>query len=169
MRSSWRFHARQGTARYAGQELLLVEPQTFMNLSGRAVGAILGYRKLSVADLMVVVDDADLPLGALRLRKQGGAAGHRGLMSIAETLGSGEFERVRVGIGRGHPEAGLVQHVLGAFGQEEWETAAKAIDEASEAVLCAVAQGMDAAMNRFNARRTGSDATRDGTAGGKEE
>ena len=168
LRASARFQARQGTVRYGGNELLLAEPQTFMNQSGRAVGALLAYRKLGPADLIVVVDDADLPLGALRLRKQGGTAGHRGLMSIAEAIGSNEFARVRVGIGRGRPGADLVEHVLGAFNRDEWEAAAKAVDSAGDAVLCTVEHGMDAAMNRFNTRRTESDAARDGTAGGKE-
>lgn len=168
LKASGKVQARIGTAHHAGHELLLAEPQTFMNSSGLAVVAILGYRKLSPADLLVVTDDADLPLGALRLRKKGGSAGHRGIASIAGALGTSEFERVRVGIGRGRPGSDLVRHVLNAFGDDEWAAANRAITEAADAVLCAVEHGMDTAMNRFNTRRTEPSGEEDVTAGGKE-
>ena len=96
-----RFAARVGRTVGAETELLLVQPQTYMNDSGAAVAPILRYRKLTPADLVVVLDDADLPLGRLRIRKQGSSGGHRGLQSIVDALGTGEFIRVRVGIGRG--------------------------------------------------------------------
>ena len=168
LKASGRFQARIGTASHAGQELLLAEPQTFMNSSGLAVVAILGYRKLGPEDLMVVTDDADLPLGTLRLRKKGSSAGHRGIASIAGVLGTSEFERVRVGIGRGQPGSNLVRHVLNAFGDDEWEIANRAITNAADAVLCAVEHGMDTAMNRFNTRRTEPSGEEAVTAGGKE-
>jgi PTH1 family peptidyl-tRNA hydrolase len=169
MRLSGRFQAMTGSAQYAGQELLLVEPQTFMNESGRSVGASLGYRKLGPADLLVVADDADLPLGALRMRKKGSSGGHRGLESIAEVLGTNDFGRLRVGIGRGRPGADLVKHVLNAFGREEWSEAEKAVKEAADAVLCWIEHGAERAMNRFNTRRTESAGEKDVMAGGKEQ
>ncbi len=154
LKSSWRFEARVGTAVYKGQDLLLVEPQTYMNASGRAVGAILRYRKLTPADLMVVVDDADLPLGALRIRKQGSSGGHRGLVSIEAALGTAAYERVRIGIGRGQDRRALVDHVLSAFTAAERETMAAVTQQVADAVLCAVEWGVDTAMNRCNVRRS---------------
>jgi len=167
LRGSSRFQARVATAAHEGIEVLLVEPQTFMNSSGRAVGAVLAYRKLAPADLLVVVDDADLPFGSLRLRKQGGSAGHRGLESIAAAVGTTDYERVRVGIGRSEGTGDLVRHVLTAFGRNEWEQAQGIVDKAAEAVLCAVRDGMDAAMNRFNARSAPGGGS-EGVSGGKE-
>lgn len=158
LRSSWRFHARMGTGEHGGQDLLLVEPQTFMNESGRAVGAILGYRKLTPADMVVVLDDADLELGVLRIRRKGSAGGHKGLMSIAATVGSDEFDRVRIGIGRGARGSDLVRHVLTSFGSEDVEAVRRVTEEAADAVLFLVEKGADAAMNRFNTRRPPSDA-----------
>ena len=112
----------------------------------------LGCRlKVSPVDLWVVVDDADIPLGSLRIRKSGGTGGHRGLASISEVLGTPEYGRVRVGIGRGGRHD-LVRHVLGAFGREEWLEACKAMGMAADAVMAIVEQGADSAMNRFNVR-----------------
>ena len=170
LKASSRFEAKVGSATHAGEELILVLPQTYMNNSGRAVGAVLAYRKMGPADLFVVTDDADIPLGSLRLRKKGGTGGHRGLASISEVLGTGDYGRVRVGIGRGETRDDLVDHVLGSFGREEWAVARTAVETAADAVLAAVEQGMDAAMNRFNTRQEsragGNDVT---TAGGKKQ
>ncbi len=169
LRASRRFPARIGEARHAGQALLLVEPQTYMNSSGDAVGPILGYRKLGPEALLVVTDDADLPLGSLRLRKQGSSGGHRGIESIAKVLGTGEFGRVRMGIGRGRPGGDLIRHVLNAFGGEEWSLAEKAIEDAADAVLCWIERGADEAMNRFNTRRPAPVGGQEVTAGGNEK
>lgn len=168
LRMSRRFSARLGETRHGEATLLLVEPQTYMNSSGDAVGPVLAYRKLTPSDLLVVVDDADLPLGALRLRKQGSSGGHRGLESITRTLGTGEFGRVRVGIGRGRPGGELIRHVLNAFSSEEWRVAEQAIDDAANAVLCWIEHGADEAMNRYNARKPAPADGQAGTAGGKE-
>jgi PTH1 family peptidyl-tRNA hydrolase len=169
LKGSAKFEARLGTATHAGEELILVQPQTFMNNSGRSVGAVVNYRKLSPAELLVVVDDADIPLGSLRLRKSGGTGGHRGLASISQVLGTPDYNRVRVGIGRGVRRDDLVDHVLGVFGREDWAAAQKAIEMAVDAVLGVVEQGMDAAMNRFNTRQENSAGENDVTAGGKKQ
>lgn len=167
LKSSLRFQARTGTALQGGRELLLVEPQTYMNASGVAVGALVRYRKLEPANVLVVCDDADLPLGSLRLRKQGGTGGHRGLASIAQALGTDAYARLRIGIGRGPERRDLVDHVLSAFSAAEWETAQSVVDQAAEAVLCVVEQGMDAAMNRYNARRREPGDASESVAGGE--
>lgn len=169
LKASSRFEAKVGSANHAGEELILIQPQTYMNNSGRAVGAVLAYRKMSPADLMVVMDDADIPLGSLRLRKKGGTGGHRGLASISEVLGTSDYGRVRVGIGRGTTRDDLVDHVLGSFSREEWAVARIAVETAADAVLAAVEQGMDAAMNRFNTRQDGRAGENDVTAGGKKQ
>ncbi len=167
LKPSSRFSARVGAGTHAGQDLLLAAPQTYMNASGRAVAAITQYRKLAPEDVLVVVDDADLPLGALRIRKQGSSGGHRGLTSITASLGTDAYGRVRIGIGRGDGRRDLIDHVLSAFTAAEWETVRAVTDEAADAVLCVVEHGMDAAMNRYNARRRDSDDATETTAGGK--
>lgn len=166
LKENSRFEARVGTASLGGEAVILVEPLTFMNNSGRAVGAVLSYRKLSAADLLVVVDDADIPLGSLRLRKKGGSGGHRGMASIGEVLGTTDFGRIRIGIGRGGQRAELVEHVLGAFGRDEWAIARTAVAGAADAVMEVITQGMDAAMNRFNARARESAGESEGMSGG---
>ena len=164
-----RFEARIGSVAHAGEDVILVQPQTFMNSSGRSVAAVLHYRKIEPVDLLVVVDDADIPLGSLRLRKKGGTGGHRGLASISEVLGTPDYGRIRVGIGRGMRPDNLVDHVLGAFGREEWEAARMAVGEAAQAVLTVIEQGMDVAMNRFNAKAPDHEAVEAGMSGGKKQ
>jgi PTH1 family peptidyl-tRNA hydrolase len=136
----------------------LVKPQTFMNRSGAAVARLVNWLKLTPADVLVVVDDADLPLGQLRLRPSGGSGGHNGLRSIIEALGSEEFARLRVGIGRRAPVGvDITNHVLGRFDASEREAARAATETAVEAVECCRKEGLTAAMNRFN-RRKGDEA-----------
>lgn len=150
LRSSSKWKAR--TARIAGWQdgVLLAEPATFMNLSGHAVQAIAGFHKIAGPDLLVVVDDADLPLGRLRMRASGSAGGHNGLKSIIQELGTDEFPRLRVGIGRDERAAGLRGHVLGRFQPEEREEAAEAVKRAADAAEAFVTDGIVKAMNTFN-------------------
>jgi PTH1 family peptidyl-tRNA hydrolase len=132
--------------------LWLVKPQTFMNRSGVAVQAVLQWLKLSPAELLVVVDDADLPLGRMKVLASGGSGGHNGLRSIIESLGGEEgFGRVRVGIGRSGPAgADLTDHVLGRFAPAERDVVEAAVARAAAAVECCVTRGLAAAMNQFN-------------------
>jgi PTH1 family peptidyl-tRNA hydrolase len=133
----------------------LVKPQTFMNRSGVAVAGLVNWLKLVPADMLVVVDDADLPLGQLRLRESGGSGGHNGLRSIIEALGGDEeFARLRVGIGR-REQAGadITNHVLGKFGADEREAAQQAVEDAVAAVESCLKEGLTAAMNHFNRRK----------------
>jgi len=128
---------------------VLVEPQTFMNLSGDAVGRVAAFHKLEPADLLVVVDEVQLPLGRIRLRRSGSAGGHNGLKSIIQHIGIG-FPRLRIGVGRGDPEWDLADHVLSRFGREEREAVAEAVSRAADAVEMFVGEGIEVAMNRFN-------------------
>jgi PTH1 family peptidyl-tRNA hydrolase len=122
-----------------------------MNLSGEAVGAALDYYQVPLTRLLVIVDDADLPLGVLRLRPEGSAGGHHGLESIQSRLGSTAFARLRVGMGRqaGQPRE-LASHVLSRFAADEKVVADKAVERAASQVECWLAHGVQTAMNQFN-------------------
>jgi len=155
-RRGLRFSAHTASARHAGTPLLLVKPRTYMNNSGLAVSKIARYRKVSAADTIVIVDDADLPLGRLRVKARGGTGGHRGLASLIQHLGSDTFARVRVGIGRDERGEDLVDHVLTPFSEEERRVMAPVVERAADAVLYIVEHGVDAAMNIFNGPPEGS-------------
>ena len=132
-----------------GDGVLLAEPTTFMNLSGWAVREIAGFHKLAPSEVLVVVDDADLPLGRLRLRTGGSAGGHNGLKSVIQELGTVEFPRLRVGVGRRPGE--LKNHVLGRFSAEERAQIDAAVKRAADAAELFAKESILAAMNRFNA------------------
>jgi PTH1 family peptidyl-tRNA hydrolase len=132
-----------------GRSAVLVEPQTFMNLSGDAVGKVAAFHKLEPADVLVVVDEVQLPLGRIRLRRSGSAGGHNGLKSIIQHVGT-EFPRLRIGVGRGDPKWDLADHVLSRFSRDEREAVAEAVNKAADAVETFVDEGLEAAMNRFN-------------------
>jgi PTH1 family peptidyl-tRNA hydrolase len=134
------------TARTGGRTLM--KPQTFMNLSGEAVGEFSRYYKVPPAEIMVILDDTSLPLGTLRLRKSGSAGGHNGLESVLVHMGTEAVPRLRVGIGK--PQSTLHNHVLGGFLQEELPLLKESISKASDAFEYANAHGIDAAMNQFN-------------------
>jgi PTH1 family peptidyl-tRNA hydrolase len=129
--------------------VLLVKPLTFMNTSGPAVAGIARKKGTAAEDLVVVVDDVDLPLGKLRIRPKGSAGGHNGLKSVIAHFGSEDFARVRVGVGR-PGEGDMVKHVLSKFAPDERDVIRDAIERAAEAVECLVRDGVDKAMNEFN-------------------
>ncbi len=143
------FHARVAKTTRAGEMLLLAKPQTFMNLSGTSVVPLLRYYGGEPADLTVVLDDADLPLGRLRIRASGGSGGHRGLASVIEALGTEAFPRVRLGVGR-QEQRGLVDHVLGKFDETRLDTIRPEVEAAADAVMCLIEHGLNESMNRFN-------------------
>ncbi len=150
MRRSLRFRARSGKAVVAGDPVLLVKPETFMNKSGHAVVAAMRYFKAQRTDLVLVLDDADLPVGRIRVRAKGGSGGHRGLASVIEQVGGDDFARVRIGIGRRHQDENLVSHVLRAYGTEEWAKMEQVVKHAADAVERIIESGAEAAMNAFN-------------------
>ncbi|MBI4081950.1 MAG: aminoacyl-tRNA hydrolase [Candidatus Lambdaproteobacteria bacterium] len=139
---SWSRKANALVARgmAGGKAFLLAKPQTYMNLSGRAVAALLGFYKIDPAECLVVVDDLDLPLGKVRARSQGSDGGHKGLRSIIETLGTSAFKRIRIGIGRPKPGGSVLAHVLGASADEEAQLA-----EAVELAATVAARYIDSA------------------------
>lgn len=127
----------------------LMKPQTFMNLSGEAVGDYVRYFKLAQNEVMIILDDVSLPLGVLRLRKSGSAGGHNGLESVLVHLGTEAVPRLRVGIGAADGQP-LHDHVLGCFDESERPAVAEAVCRAADAFEYANAHGLDAAMNQFN-------------------
>jgi len=132
-------------------DALLMEPATFMNLSGEAVLSVGSFYKVNLADWLIVVDDVNLPLGRVRMRKMGSAGGHNGLKSVIHHLGP-DFARLRIGVGRGDPKWDLADHVLARFEPEERRSVEEAIGRAADAVETFVSEGIEPAMNRFNAR-----------------
>ena len=129
---------------------LVVKPLTMMNLSGEAVAAVAGFYKVDPAAILVAADDVNLPLGRLRLRARGSAGGHNGFRSIIGCLGTEEFPRLRVGVGRGDPRRDLADHVLARFDDDERDEVERAIARAADAVETFLAEGIEAAMNRHN-------------------
>jgi PTH1 family peptidyl-tRNA hydrolase len=142
--------ASVGRARVGTATMVLAIPETYMNVSGQAVRDLLRRRRRRPADLLVVSDDMDLPLGRLRLRPGDGAGGHNGLRSIIAELGTGAFPRVRIGIGRPPLRADAAEYVLERFTLEERPVIDAAIATAADAVVTVAREGLDVAMNRFN-------------------
>jgi len=146
--SSRRFQARFTKVMCCDEQVLMVQPLTFMNRSGDSVVPLLRYHGVSTDDLVVVLDDADLPLGRLRVKPAGSSGGHRGLASIIETLGTENFTRIRLGVGR--VEGSLRNYVLRAFVGVDLQSARSMIAQAANAVQCVLRYGVDEAMNRYN-------------------
>jgi PTH1 family peptidyl-tRNA hydrolase len=143
-----RFQAQIAEIDEDGTRVLLVKPETFMNLSGRAVRQILDFYQVEAADLLVVCDDINLPLGKLRVRARGSHGGHNGLRDIEAHLGTNEYARLRIGVGS--PDDDAVDHVLGRFRPAERPIIEDAISLSLQAVVCWVQQGVEACMNRYN-------------------
>jgi PTH1 family peptidyl-tRNA hydrolase len=137
-------------ASYQEQKVILAKPQTFMNLSGQAVQGLLRFYKLELANLLVVHDDIDLPLGTIRIRPDGGSAGQKGMASVIERLGTDEFPRLRLGVGRPPGQMQAPDYVLQDFSNAEMSLLSEVLGRAAEAALTFVVEGLDAAMNKFN-------------------
>ncbi len=138
-----------GEGSWQGERLLLVKPQTYMNLSGRSVAATLRYHKLSPANLIVIHDELDIPFGQVKIKEGGGHGGHNGLRSLMAELGNGDFLRVRVGIGRpvkGDP----VKYVLGAFGRDELPHLSRLCDGVCDLLSTLLREGVPKSMSLYN-------------------
>ena len=146
-----RFEALQIKTTVGAEPVIIAKPLTFMNLSGQAVSAIAGFFKIEPADVFAIVDEAALPLGRLRARREGGAGGHNGLKSLIQHLGTQAFPRMRVGVGRGADGRDLSDHVLGRFETAERDTVSAAVLRAAEATEMFIADGIERVMNAFNA------------------
>jgi peptidyl-tRNA hydrolase, PTH1 family len=142
-----------GPGKIAGEEVLLAKPQTYMNLSGVSVMALLGKYKLGVDDLLVLWDEAQLPLGTIRIHPDGSAGSHNGAKSVISSVGTQEFARLRLGCGPDHPLSSRKEYVLRPMNKAELEVAAEMIGEAGDAVEMILSQGLDAAMTKYNRRK----------------
>jgi len=144
-----KFGSRFGTGEFANNKLILLKPLQFMNRSGQAVATAAGFYKINVGELMVITDDMDLEPGRIRLRAKGSAGGHNGLADIIEKLGTYEFSRCRIGIGRS-AVIEAVDYVLDKPAEAEKPLLVTAIEQARNAVLCWIEYGIETAMNKFN-------------------
>jgi len=148
--------ARVGIGEVSGEKLLLAKPRTFVNLSGDPVACLVRKHNIPLSDLLVIYDDLDLPVGKIRLRQSGGSGGHKGMNSIISALGSEDFPRIRVGIGRPQGEEqpisedAIVNYVLSDFSRQEKAIIKPVIATVSEAIDCFLSQGIEAAMSKFN-------------------
>ena len=153
-RSGWksekRFKARMARADRKVGKALLCQPQTFMNASGESVRAVMDFYRVSPPQMLVEVDDADLPLGTIRLRPGGSSGGHHGLESIETQLGTREYPRLRVGIGRQSGAREITGHVLGRFNSTEKDLVDKVLTLAADQAECWLMAGIQKAMNQFN-------------------
>jgi PTH1 family peptidyl-tRNA hydrolase len=136
--------------RVAGKDVGILKPQTYMNLSGESIARAIRYLPTDVEDLIVVYDDMDLPSGRLRIRPRGGAGGHNGLKSIIRHLGTQEFARIRIGVGRPTGERSATGHLLGRVNTEERERFDETVALAVDALETMLTEGIDEAMNRYN-------------------
>jgi PTH1 family peptidyl-tRNA hydrolase len=146
----YQFKALTGSAIQNGQKWILAKPQTFMNLSGVAVGSLVKFYKVPMDHLLILHDDIDLPIGTIRIRPKGGSAGQNGVNSVIERLGTQDFPRLRVGIGRPSGQRTAVSYVLADFQKSEKDLVNELLGRCAEAVKTFVHSGLDTAMNLFN-------------------
>lgn len=139
-----------GTGEINGEKVIIVKPQTFMNLSGEAVRGIMDFYKESIENLLIIFDDIDLELGNIRIKERGSAGTHNGMKSVVQNLGTMDFRRVKVGIGKPKPNIDLVSHVLGKFSDEEYKILNESIDKAVDAVEIIISGNVSKAMNLYN-------------------
>ena len=148
-----KFQGLIGETLLGGEKLVLIKPQTFMNLSGITVSEALNWYKIEPEDMLLIVDDIDLPFGQVRIRPKGGPGTHNGLRHIVQCTGTGDFPRVRVGMGAPPPQWDLADWVLSKFQtEEERKIAFDAYMTAADAALCWAEHGIETAMNRYNKR-----------------
>ena len=137
---------------YQGRSLILAKPQTYMNLSGHAVSSLVRFYKIQLDNLLVVYDDVDLPYGRIRIRPSGGSAGQKGMQSIIGQLGTQEFPRMRMGVGRPPGSKGAASYVLRDFSGEDAEFLPPILDRGVEAVITYITEDLTTAMNRYNSK-----------------
>lgn len=147
-----KFKALVGEGRIAGQKVLLVKPQTYMNLSGESIRQIMNFYKLEPKELTVIYDDMDIDVGSIRIRKFGSAGTHNGMKSVVQQLGSDRFPRIRVGIGNRN-KGDTIDFVLGGFRKEEVPLLEEAVTTAVQAIECMLEADIDIAMNKYNTKK----------------
>ena len=148
--SRMKMDALMTAVRYKGQRIILIKPQSFMNLSGKAVASFVRFYKLPLNNLLVVYDDVDLPFQTLRMKPDGGDAGQKGVQSIIQELGTKEFPRLRLGINRPPGRMSVSSYVLLDFSDQEGETLPFVLDQAADAILAFIEMGLNQAMTIYN-------------------
>ena len=149
-----RHKALCGVGQIGSEKVILVKPQTYMNLSGESVRAVMDFYKLDpTKDIIVIADDISLPTGKIRIRAKGSAGGHNGIKNIIAYLGTQEFPRIKVGVGAKPPKMDLADYVLSRFGAEEQKIMDEAFGEAAEAAVMMMTTGAERAMNHYNAKK----------------
>lgn len=156
-----RFKALTGEGRIAGQKVLIMKPQTYMNLSGESVRQALEYYKEDSQNLIVIYDDIDIPTGSVRIRKKGSAGTHNGMRSILYQIQTEDFPRIRVGIGSGKKE-NLIDYVTGGVSSSEKTLLEESLIKAAKGAACIVEKGIDKAMNEYNVRPKKEKVTEEG-------
>lgn len=147
------FNGQVCTFTAKGEKIMLVKPQTFMNVSGECVGPLMRYYKIEPQDVFCIYDDMDLPVGKIRIRTHGSSGGHNGIKSLISHLGTEEFPRFRIGIGRPLPQRTVVDHVLAPFPEEQHDAVEMGIKDMAKAVLGCINLGLEVGMNRYNPRK----------------
>lgn len=147
-----KFSGIYGEGTFNGGKLILLKPETYMNRSGESVSSAAGFYHIPTENIIIIHDELDLPAGTVRIKAGGGSAGHKGVMSVIGELGSGDFTRVRIGIGKPREKIGTVSHVLTRFSKEESELASGSVMRAADAVLEIIQHGLRKAMNKYNVR-----------------
>ena len=145
-----KFKGQYALEHYQGEKVLLLKPQTYMNLSGESIRPLMDFYQISMEDVLVVYDDLDLPLGKIRLRQKGGHGGHNGIRSTIDHLGMKEFKRLRVGVGRPSGPIPVVDHVLGSFSKEQQEDKIISVKESADACEAWLEKSFVDVMNAFN-------------------
>jgi len=143
------FNALIGTAMIKGEKIMLMKPETYMNLSGEAVSSAVRYYKIDTQDILVLHDDLDLPVGKIRIRYQGSSGGQKGLKNIIDLLGTQDIKRIRIGIGK-DPIIPIVDYVLGKIPKEQEETFNESLDKAAKAARASLVLNFQDVMNRYN-------------------
>ena len=145
-----KFKGLYGSGVIEGEKVILLKPQTFMNLSGESIKEILQFYKIEIEQLIIIYDDIDIEPGVIKIRKTGGAGTHNGMKSVVHELKTQNFKRIRIGIGMPKEKGDLIEYVIGAIPDEDKEKLDKGTDLAKEAVIEIIRNGIDIAMNKFN-------------------
>ncbi|MFC2948829.1 aminoacyl-tRNA hydrolase [Virgibacillus sediminis] len=155
-RHGWELNKKKFNGKYAieqleGEKVALLKPQTYMNLSGQSIRPLIDYYGMDPEDVLVIYDDLDLPAGKIRLRQKGGHGGHNGIRSTIDHLGTKEFKRIRIGVGRPTNAMSIIDYVLGSFSKEEQERVDGSIQQAADACEAWIGESFPVVMNKFNA------------------
>ena len=145
-----KFDAIYGDAIINGEKVILVKPQTYMNLSGVSVRQFVNFYKIPMENLIVIYDDMDIDKGIIKIRKKGGPGNHNGMKSVEKEIATGDFARIRIGIGTPEYKNDMINYVIGNVSEEEYEILQQGVEKAAEAVIDILENGIDHAMNRYN-------------------